>query len=115
MRRGEQSAPTITRVEELVATINNSTILPPGVQIERIYDRKDLIQTTTKTVLENMVLGIVLIVRPASGCSWEIWQRPSSWARRFRSRCSSVGNQHDASTMFSSTVFVVVWIRSLRS
>jgi len=62
MRRGEQSAPTITRVEELVATINNSTILPPGVQIERIYDRKDLIQTTTKTVLENMVLGIVLIV-----------------------------------------------------
>ena len=62
MRRGEQSAPTITRVEELVANINNSTILPPGVRIERIYDRKDLIQTTTKTVLENMVLGIVLIV-----------------------------------------------------
>jgi cobalt-zinc-cadmium resistance protein CzcA len=62
MRRGEQSTPTITRVEELVASINNSTILPPGVRIERIYDRKDLIQTTTKTVLENMVLGIVLIV-----------------------------------------------------
>ncbi|WP_213739065.1 CusA/CzcA family heavy metal efflux RND transporter [Bradyrhizobium sp. dw_411] len=62
MRRGEQSAPTITRVEELVATINNSTILPPGVHIERIYDRKDLIDTTTRTVLENMVLGIVLIV-----------------------------------------------------
>jgi heavy metal efflux system protein len=62
MRRGEQSTPTITRVEELVASINNSTILPPGVKIERIYDRKDLIETTTKTVLENMVLGIVLIV-----------------------------------------------------
>src|SRR6202047_609906 len=62
MRRGEQSAPTITRVEELVATINNSTILPPGVRIERIYDRKDLIATTTKTVLENMVVGIGLIV-----------------------------------------------------
>src|SRR6202163_116098 len=62
MRRGEQSAPTITRVEELVATINNSTILPPGVRIERIYDRKDLIETTTKTVLENMVVGIGLIV-----------------------------------------------------
>jgi len=62
MRRGEQSSPTITKVEELVATINKSTILPPGVHIERIYDRKDLIETTTKTVLENMVLGIVLIV-----------------------------------------------------
>ena len=62
MRRGEQSSPTIAKVEELVATINKSTILPPGVRIERIYDRKDLIETTTKTVLENMVLGIVLIV-----------------------------------------------------
>jgi heavy metal efflux system protein len=62
MRRGEQSSPTIARVEELVDRINNSTILPPGVHIERIYDRKDLIETTTKTVLENMVFGIVLIV-----------------------------------------------------
>jgi cobalt-zinc-cadmium resistance protein CzcA len=62
MRRGEQSSPTIKRVEELVATINNSTILPPGVRIERIYDRKDLIETTTRTVLENMVVGIGLIV-----------------------------------------------------
>src|ERR1700686_4497716 len=62
MRRGEQSSPTIPRVEELVAHINNSTILPPGVRIERIYDRKDLIETTTHTVLHNMVLGILLIV-----------------------------------------------------
>ena len=62
MRRGEQSSPTIARVEELVERINHSSILPPGVRIERIYDRKDLIDTTTKTVLENMVFGIVLIV-----------------------------------------------------
>src|SRR6201985_2343582 len=62
MRRGEQSSPTISRVEELVASINTSTLLPPGVRIERIYDRKDLIQTTTHTVLENMVVGIGLIV-----------------------------------------------------
>ncbi|MBV9559030.1 MAG: efflux RND transporter permease subunit [Bradyrhizobium sp.] len=62
MRRGEQSSPTIERVEKLVEQINNSTILPPGVHIERIYDRKDLIQTTTRTVLENMVVGITLIV-----------------------------------------------------
>src|SRR6201996_1040296 len=62
MRRGEQSSPTIARVEELVERINNSTILPPGVHIQRIYDRKDLIETTTRTVLENMVTGIALIV-----------------------------------------------------
>jgi cobalt-zinc-cadmium resistance protein CzcA len=62
MRRGEQSSPTIARVEELVASINKSSILPPGVRIERIYDRKDLIDTTTHTVLHNMVIGILLIV-----------------------------------------------------
>jgi cobalt-zinc-cadmium resistance protein CzcA len=62
MRRGEQSSPTIARVEALVEKINHSTILPPGVHIERIYDRKDLIDTTTRTVLENMTFGILLIV-----------------------------------------------------
>ncbi len=48
--------------EQLVASINNSSILPPGVRIERIYDRKDLIDITTATVLHNMVVGILLIV-----------------------------------------------------
>ncbi len=62
MRRGEQSSPTIARVEQLVASINNSNVLPPGVRIERIYDRKDLIEVTTHTVLHNMVVGILLIV-----------------------------------------------------
>jgi cobalt-zinc-cadmium resistance protein CzcA len=62
MRRGEQSSPTIARVEQLVASINSSSILPPGVHIERIYDRKDLIDITTATVLHNMVVGILLIV-----------------------------------------------------
>src|SRR6202795_4959079 len=62
MRRGEQSSPTILRVEQLVASINNSSILPPGVRIERIYDRKDLIDITTATVLHNMGAGILLIV-----------------------------------------------------
>src|ERR1700754_2808920 len=62
MRRGEQSSPTISRVEQLVASINASSILPPGVKIERIYDRKDLIDITTATVLHNMVIGILLIV-----------------------------------------------------
>jgi cobalt-zinc-cadmium resistance protein CzcA len=62
MRRGEQSSPTIKRVHQLVQTINDSSILPPGVRIERIYDRGDLIELTTHTVLHNMVVGIFLIV-----------------------------------------------------
>lgn len=61
MRRGEQSTPTIERVEREVEQINNSNVLPPGVQIQRIYDRKDLIAITTRTVLHNMALGIALI------------------------------------------------------
>jgi heavy metal efflux system protein len=61
MRRGEQSMPTIKRVEQEVERINGSNILPPGVRIERIYDRKDLIELTTRTVLHNMAFGILLI------------------------------------------------------
>jgi cobalt-zinc-cadmium resistance protein CzcA len=61
MRRGEQSMPTIRRVEAEVRKINRSDILPPGVHIERIYDRTELINITTHTVLHNMIVGIVLI------------------------------------------------------
>ena len=61
MRRGAQSIPTIKRVEAEVDKVNNTGILPPGVHIERIYDRSDLIHVTTHTVLHNMVAGIVLI------------------------------------------------------
>lgn len=61
MRRGQQSSPTIERVKAEVERINTSGILPPGVRIERIYDRQDLIDTTTHTVLHNMTVGILLI------------------------------------------------------
>ena len=61
MRRGAQSIPTIKRVEAEVDKINGSGILPPGVSIQRIYDRSDLIRVTTHTVLHNMVAGIALI------------------------------------------------------
>lgn len=61
MRRGQQSSPTIERVKAEVERINNSGILPPGVHIERTYDRQDLINTTTNTVMHNMALGILLI------------------------------------------------------
>jgi heavy metal efflux system protein len=61
MRRGAESVPTIKRVEAEVDLINRSGILPPGVSIQRIYDRSDLINITTHTVLHNMVAGIVLI------------------------------------------------------
>ncbi|BBP02578.1 efflux RND transporter permease subunit [Sulfuriferula nivalis] len=61
MRRGEQSTPTIQRVEAELKNINESGVLPPGVHIERIYDRSELISVTTHTVIENLLFGIVLI------------------------------------------------------
>jgi heavy metal efflux system protein len=61
MRRGEESMPTIERVKTEVDTINNSGVLPPGVRIERVYDRSDLIHVTTHTVLHNVLAGILLI------------------------------------------------------
>ncbi len=61
MRRGAKSMPTIERVEAEVQKINRSNILPSGVRIERIYDRKDLIKVTTHTVMHNMLMGIALI------------------------------------------------------
>lgn len=61
MRRGEKSMPTILNVEREVKKINESNILPLGVRIERIYDRKELIDMTTHTVVHNMIVGILLV------------------------------------------------------
>jgi cobalt-zinc-cadmium resistance protein CzcA len=61
MRRGAESMPTIKAVEALVEKINTTGILPPGVHIERIYDRSDLIRVTTHTVMHNLIEGILLI------------------------------------------------------
>ena len=61
MQRGAKSMPTIEAVQKEVAEINDSGVLPPGVHLERIYDRSDLIHLTTHTVMENLLAGIVLI------------------------------------------------------
>src|SRR5262249_7484187 len=61
MRRGEQSMPTIERVKAEVDALNSSGALPPGVRIERLYDRSDLIRMTTRTVVHNVIAGVLLI------------------------------------------------------
>jgi cobalt-zinc-cadmium resistance protein CzcA len=61
MRRGSESKPTILAAEAEMKKINEGGLLPPGVRIERIYDRSDLIGITTRTVLHNMAVGILLI------------------------------------------------------
>src|SRR5215475_11304286 len=61
MRRGAETLPTLAGVLAEVDRINSSDVLPPGVRIERIYDRSALVEITTHTVLHNMVMGIILI------------------------------------------------------
>jgi|HubBroStandDraft_1064217.scaffolds.fasta_scaffold06807_4 cobalt-zinc-cadmium resistance protein CzcA len=61
MRRGAESLPTLKLVEGEIERINAGNILPPGVHIEKIYNRTDLINVTTHTVLHNMIVGILLI------------------------------------------------------
>ena len=62
MRRGEQTLPTIRAVEIAVAEINAGGVLPPGVRITTIYDRKELVELTTHHVVHNIILGVCLVV-----------------------------------------------------
>lgn len=61
MRRGEKTREVIERVEAEVNRLNHSGDLPKGVKIAPYYDRKDLVSLTTETVVENLVIGILLV------------------------------------------------------
>ena len=62
MRRGEQTLPTIKGVQAEVARINAGGVLPPGVRVEPIYDREDLVKLATHMVVHNIIVGVVLIL-----------------------------------------------------
>jgi cobalt-zinc-cadmium resistance protein CzcA len=62
MRRGEQTMPTIRGVQEEVARINAGGVLPPGVRLLPLYDREELVKTTTHMVVHNIIVGVILIL-----------------------------------------------------
>jgi cobalt-zinc-cadmium resistance protein CzcA len=61
MRYGGDSSKTIEAVHQRVEYIRKYHLLPPGMDIEPFYDRAKLVQLTTHTVLENLVVGMVLV------------------------------------------------------
>ncbi len=61
MRSGEQAQTVLKRVEAKTAELNR-TVLPPDVKIRPYYDRSDLIALTTRTVEDNLLRGIVLVI-----------------------------------------------------
>jgi cobalt-zinc-cadmium resistance protein CzcA len=63
MRYGEETAKTLNGVKERLAYIRRF-VLPPdqGVDILPYYDRGALVSVTTHTVIENLVMGMALVV-----------------------------------------------------
>src|SRR4029077_19485963 len=61
MRTGEQAQTVLKGVEAETARLNSS-VLPKDVRIVPFYDRSDLIRLTTRTVEDNLLRGIVLVV-----------------------------------------------------
>jgi cobalt-zinc-cadmium resistance protein CzcA len=61
MRRTEQTADMVPKVEAEIEKLNHDGILPPGVKIVPYYDRSSLVALTTHTVLHNLVFGCLLV------------------------------------------------------
>ena len=61
LRKGEESLPALHDLEAKIHELNEPGHLLPGVQIEPYYDRTDLINLTTETVHENLLVGLALV------------------------------------------------------
>ncbi|MCS6823536.1 MAG: CusA/CzcA family heavy metal efflux RND transporter [Cytophagaceae bacterium] len=60
MRKGENPKEVLARVKSKIHELNN-TILPADVKIETFYDRDNLMNYTTATVMHNMIEGIIFV------------------------------------------------------
>jgi cobalt-zinc-cadmium resistance protein CzcA len=61
MQKGENSDAVLEGIHKKVAELNDH-ILPPGVKVVPFLDRSDLLHYTTHTVLDNLTVGILLVV-----------------------------------------------------
>src|SRR6266851_2453891 len=61
MRYGEKTSPTLEGIYKRLDYIRKFHLLPPGMEIEPYYDRGQLVALTTHTVLENLIIGMVLV------------------------------------------------------
>jgi cobalt-zinc-cadmium resistance protein CzcA len=60
MRKGENPSEVIAGLKQKVKELNTS-ILPDDVKISTFYDREDLVNFATHTVLHNMTEGIIFV------------------------------------------------------
>ena len=61
MRYGGDSLKTLANVHDKVREITRQHVLPPGMRIEPYYDRATLVELTTHTVIENLIVGMLLV------------------------------------------------------
>jgi len=61
MRKGEQAQVVLDQVEKKTKELNRS-LLPADVKIRPFYDRRDLIALTTRTVEDNLLRGMLLVI-----------------------------------------------------
>jgi len=61
MRTGEQAQVVLKRVEAKTRELNDH-VLPKDVKVVPFYDRSDLVRLTTRTVTDNLLRGIVLVI-----------------------------------------------------
>jgi heavy metal efflux system protein len=61
MGRTQHTNDIVPRIKAEVASMNSDGSLPPGVKIVPFYDRTSLVQVTTHTVFENLIIGCLLV------------------------------------------------------
>ena len=61
MRYGGDSLKTLQGVHEKVEQVRKYHLLPPGMTLEPYYDRERLVHLTTHTVIENLLIGMILV------------------------------------------------------
>jgi cobalt-zinc-cadmium resistance protein CzcA len=61
MRYGQETPRTLEGIYKRIEHIRANHLLPPGMDIEPYYDRGALVKVTTKTVMENLLVGMCLV------------------------------------------------------
>src|ERR1700680_4743480 len=60
LRKGAEEQATLDAIHKKVDQLNNG-ILPPGVKVVSMLDRSDLLHYTTRTVMDNLAEGMILV------------------------------------------------------
>lgn len=61
MRYGGETLPTLKGIHDRIDYIRKNHLLPSGIDIVPFYDRGTLVDLTTHTVIENLLVGMILV------------------------------------------------------